>query len=178
MEFEIIEKQSDILALDQTSLQFRQMVDIESFCQIVSALFKKREMLTQALDSCNWYLGDAIVAGQKMFGETCSQAINPSEMNEDIESPIELAFTSEGVRPQIRRSGTLTRSHHIEVNWLPPEQQEKFLKVAEEERLSIRELRKRIRDEWGYKRQPKSKAPKQISVTCVSCGEQFEWEIR
>jgi N6-adenosine-specific RNA methylase IME4 len=91
--------------------------------------------------SVMWWIGDWWRFGEQSYGERASQA---------LESAYEFGTWANagwvcGAVGTSRRREVLSFSHHQEVAPLKPEEQEKFLDLAEDEGLSTRELRQRVK---------------------------------
>jgi N6-adenosine-specific RNA methylase IME4 len=91
----------------------------------------------------HWWIGDWLNHGEQKYGEAYAQAMEATGFeydtvrhDKDVSSRIEIG----------RRRPNLSWSHHEEVAWLQPGQQDALLKEAEEKGLSQRDLRDRVRD--------------------------------
>lgn len=100
------------------------------------------EFLKQAEKSVQFWIGDWLNYGEKKYGETYSQALDETDYDDGtlrnskwVSSRIELS----------RRRDNLSFSHHQEVAQLQPADQEFWLDKAEEEHLSTRDLRHKIK---------------------------------
>jgi hypothetical protein len=88
-----------------------------------------------------WVLGDGFVYGEGAFGELFAQAIE--------EHSAETARNAMWVSSRIefvRRLTNLSWSHHQVVASLEPKEQDRFLAVAAEKKLSVGELRRAVRE--------------------------------
>lgn len=119
--------------LTNTSLQVPEYFTEEQCLAVVFQL--------QSMEKCvRWWLGDAIAAADKRHGAakkaaeiagmTHGSARNCSSVSEKFELS--------------RRRDTLTWSHHQEVASLEPEDQEKFLDYAEQQKCSQKALRAEV----------------------------------
>jgi len=102
-------------------------------------------------------IGDAIVMGPELFGESAYQAMEKLQLSED--GMQEYARVSRKIPPSIRRKG-LSWSHHRAVAALEPGEQKDWLKRAKDEGLSHHALREELRNG----------AEPQASTSCRCCG--------
>lgn len=99
---------------------------------------------------CRWggrvqfYIGDAIIFGQKKFGESYSQALNPDDLGMEMQTIYNYVWVCRAIPPE-RRRGELSWEHHKLVAAQPPDLQDYWLARAAEEHMSTRELRDAIR---------------------------------
>jgi hypothetical protein len=93
--------------------------------------------------SIRWWWGDWIAFGEKaVWGEKYTQGMNETGL--DYSSLQHMVYTSQRVEIW-RRRHKLSWSHHNEVAKLEPADQDKWLAIADEEHLSHKELRERLR---------------------------------
>lgn len=121
-----------------TGLEFKEEeIPIEIWLQL-------GEYLKLMDKSVHWWLGDLLNYGEQNYGEMYTQVLDESDyayqtLRDDkwVASKIELSL----------RKDNLSFSHHVRVADLDPEDQKYWLDKAEEENLSVRELRKEI-NKW------------------------------
>ena len=89
-----------------------------------------------------WWIGDWLNYGERTYGEAYSQAIDATGY--DYVTVSHMAYVSSRVE-FCRRRQNLSWSHHAEVAPLEPDEQDKFLNLAEREGLTSKELRGRKR---------------------------------
>lgn len=89
-----------------------------------------------------WWVGDCINHGEKTFGDKYSQALESTDYA--LSSLQQYAWVSSSVKPSIR-SDKLSFCHHLEVAKLPPNEQGRWLNLAEDNSLSVRSLRYSIK---------------------------------
>lgn len=126
---------------------------------------------------CNqWWLGDWLRYGSAKWGEKYSAAARITGY--DPRSLANVASLASAF-PLSRRRDNLTWSHHATVAGLPVEEQDKWLDRAEEERLSVADLRVELRALQG----PDSRAEEggepaveEQSQVCPRCGYRMEVE--
>lgn len=94
-------------------------------------------MLGQVHRSASWIIGDAVEFGERIFGEKFAQAIEATGL-----APTTLMNYASVCRrvPPERRRASLPFSSHALVASLPPREQTKWLKRAEAEDWTRREL--------------------------------------
>ena len=140
------ENQLEMLALPvssgalatKTSLKLSEQTTIEQWAETGN-------MLYQAGQKMSWWLADWAAFGERKYG----QLKEFCELNGINYSTISNAATTAKSVESSRRRELLSFSHHVEVSALKPKDQSRFLKMAEAEKLSVSELRKRIRQWQG-----------------------------
>lgn len=105
-------------------------------------------------------VGDAILAGEQIFGDDCYQAVEAMGISEEVRA--ECVRVCRKVPRSTRRKG-LTWSHHRAVAALPPADQKEWLRKVAEEGLSHHALRDELRNG----------APPKAITTCRCCGRAF-----
>jgi len=88
--------------------------------------------------SLNWWLGDWLVHGERRWGETYAQAIEMS--GQALETLKKYKAVSDRVNPKVRRR-TLSWTHHFYICYLPPEEHEILLDIAEQLELPSRDFK-------------------------------------
>src|SRR2546421_2999086 len=89
-----------------------------------------------------WWIGDWVNYGSAKFGEKYARAARITGY--DIQSLMNMAYVAARFHISRRREN-LSWSHHAEVAALPEEQQDHWLDIAAESRLSVRGLRDELR---------------------------------
>jgi hypothetical protein len=105
-------------------------------------------------DSARWWLGDLLVFGEARYGEEYAQALHASRLSERQLN--RYRYVCQQIA-RSRRRENLSFSHHEEVAPLEPTEQNALLRRAEEQGLSVAELREVVRD----RRAAKGPRPKQ-----------------
>lgn len=104
--------------------------------------FDRYEALLRLLgnvhEGARWHLGDAINQGDRIFGETYTQAVAATGLAE--QTLINYASVCRHV-PRVLRRTELSFSHHAEVAYLEPPDQKRLLDLAESNRWRRRDLR-------------------------------------
>lgn len=100
-------------------------------------------MLGRFHEAVRFAIGDAILIGEKMYGEEAFQAFEQLHLSEDGRR--EYLRVSERV-PRSRRRKDLSWSHHRAVAALEPAAQKEWLKRASEEQMSHHEMRDALRN--------------------------------
>lgn len=108
-----------------------------------------------------WWAGDMVVHGDNQFGQEASQ-------HYERETIRKFAWVAEKVIPSVRRKA-LSFTHHEVVAKLPTREQDKWLKIAEAEGLSVKELKKRIKGE---------DEPDDDKEPCPTCGRPWDGEYK
>lgn len=101
------------------------------------------EAIHQITGSVQWLIGDWLVFGEKKYGETYLPAIEATGM--DYGSLRNIKSVAENVQLSLRNDN-LSFNHHVAVSALPPEQQREWLERADQDDLSVSDLRKAIRE--------------------------------
>lgn len=115
-------------------------------------------MLGGIHEAVRFAIGDAIMYGEKLYGEECYQALELLQLSEEAKR--EYVRVSERV-PRSRRRKGLSWSHHRAVAALPPPEQKEWLRRAAEENLSHHALRDELRNG----------APPKATSYCRCCGK-------
>lgn len=100
-------------------------------------------LLGQTRRALQWAIGDYILHGEALFGESAYQAIEALDISE--ESRREYVRVALRVPHEIRRDDVPWSSHRA-VASLPQPEQRKWLRKAADERLSHHDLREALRD--------------------------------
>ena len=117
-------------------------------------------MLGRFHEAVRFAIGDAILIGEKLYGEEAFQAFEELHLSEDGRR--EYLRVSERV-PRSRRRKDLSWSHHRAVAALEPAAQKEWLKRASDEGLSHHALRDELRN---------GAEPRAIT-TCRCCGREL-----
>jgi hypothetical protein len=127
---------------------------------------------------CNqWWLGDWLRYGSAKWGERYSAAARITGYDpRSLANVASLASTF----PLSRRRDNLTWSHHAAVAALPVEDQDRWLDRAEEERLSVADLRVELRAVQGpgsrSSNEEEAPAEEEELLVCPRCGYRIEGE--
>jgi hypothetical protein len=121
-----------------------------------------------------WWIGDWVRYGTGRWGEKYKEASRITGY--DVQSLRNIAYIAGRVEVS-RRRYNLTWSHHAEVSSLDPDEQDRWLDLAETERMSVADLRIELRaarraENGSVSRSQASRqmAPK---VTCPRCEHEF-----
>jgi hypothetical protein len=135
--------------------------------------------------SSGWWIGDWLRFGNEKFGERYVRAARITGL--DVQTLMNMVYVASHIEPTRRRE-TLSFTHHAEVVSLAPAEQDRWLRRAEEERLSARCLREEIRRERRSRMGssdpaacigPTAAGRASSEWTCPSCGRPFdERELR
>jgi hypothetical protein len=119
-----------------------------------------------------WWLGDWVRYGTTRWGEKYKEAARITGY--DVKTLRNIVYVAEQVEVS-RRRDNLTWIHHAEVCALEPAEQDKWLDLAESQRMTVADLRIEVRatrrGESGS--EPPSKADAK-EVTCPECEHRFE----
>ncbi len=111
-------------------------------------------------EAVRFAIGDAIIQGEMLYGESAYQAIEEMNLSEDARQ--EYVRVAQRVPPSRRRKG-LSWSHHRAVAALEPAQQKEMLKRCVDEGLSHHALRDELRNG----------AETQVLSHCRCCGREL-----
>jgi hypothetical protein len=95
-------------------------------------------------DSLQFWIGDWLNYGERNYGDKYSSAVLQFKGEYEIATLHNIASIAKRV-PISLRSEILSFGHHAVVASLPESDQKKWLKVAEDEELTVRKLTERIR---------------------------------
>ena len=95
-------------------------------------------------ESNNWHIGDWLNYGEKVYGKTYLDAAK--KLNFAVKSLQNIASVARNVKSTLRKE-ELTWNHHAQVAKFVPDEQRKYLNMAVEKNLSVRELKNEIRKE-------------------------------
>ncbi len=118
-----------------TSMIFRKAPSYEEWAMMGQQL--------QIIQRCSpWWIGDWLLGGEALFGDKYLQAIEFT--GNELQTLRNKQWVCHKIPPERRRAG-LSFSLHAEVAGLPPEEQERWLDIAEQQYLTCSELRASIR---------------------------------
>jgi hypothetical protein len=128
----------------------------------------------------NWWLGDWLRFGNAKFGERYVRASRITGY--DVQTLMNMVYVASRFEAG-RRSERLSWSHHAELAALEASDQEQWLTRAEEERLSVRDLRAelrrvtRVREREAIAATPREDAPAAVAAeprhVCPNCGHEL-----
>lgn len=137
-------------------------IGYDQFEQVCAYLGEQYQMVRSADMALKFAIGDAILAGEELFGERSYQAFEQFQMSDGMMR--ECVRISSRI-PHSRRRVTLTWSHHRAVAALPTlEDRQEWLRKASAEGLSHHSLREALKDREGADLRPE--APSR----CSCCG--------
>jgi hypothetical protein len=128
-----------------------------------------------AMTRCSqWWLGDWVRYGAVRWGEKYKEASRITGY--DIQSLRNIAYVAGRVEVS-RRRDNLTWSHHAEVSALAPEEQDRWLDLAESQKMSVSDLRIELRSARRVERRSAehlepAKADGR-TVVCPECQHEF-----
>lgn len=126
------------VSLSRNALLFERELSYEEWESVGAELFKVDQ-------AWQWWVGDWINYGEKKYGETYQQACYITDKSwESIRKAADVCSRFESGR---RRP--LSFSHHQEVAWLEPDQQDAILDEAEQKGLPRSWVRERVREIKG-----------------------------
>jgi hypothetical protein len=133
--------------------------------------------------SVGWWLGDWLIYGNQKFGEKYVRATRITGY--DAQTLMNMAYVASRF-PSSRRRSALSWSHHAELAALEVSEQERWLDMVEEQRMSVRSLRIEVR---GARRSAQRSKPSQrdsgldgagalvpskAGVECPNCRQMIE----
>ena len=122
--------------LSTTNLTFKRDVSKEEWMDVFKAL--------KQVEGCvQFWIGDCLAYRQQKWGMYDDIA---EETGYETKALRNIKYVADNVELS-RRKDNLSFSHHVEVASLPPEKQELFLNMAVEDKLSVRDLRNKIKKE-------------------------------
>ena len=117
-------------------------------------------LLGKMHEAVRFAIGDAILLGEKLYGEKAYQAFESLNISE--KGMWEYMRVSLRV-PRSRRRKDLSWSHHRAVASLEPAEQKEWLKAASDQRMSHHQLRQALQPA------PEPEAPE----VCTCCGQKL-----
>ncbi len=129
-----------------------------------------------AIGRCSqWWIGDWIRYGTGRWGEKYAEAARVTGY--DVASLRNMAWVASQFDLSLR-SDKLTWSHHVLLAPLDSEEQQHWLKRADEERLSVADLRLELRRGNGARKPVKAPAIEGVGVeeaaVCPNCGHKLQ----
>jgi hypothetical protein len=126
-----------------------------------------------AMNRCSqWWLGDWLRYGTSRWGEKYKEAARITGY--DVQTLRNIAYVA-GHLEVSRRRDNLTWSHHAEVCALDRDEQERWLDLAADQRMSVADLRIEIRSSRrGAEDQGTHGKVAGPLVTCPQCDHRFE----
>jgi hypothetical protein len=122
----------------------------------------------------SWWIGDWLNYGESKYGEHYSRAAQITRY--EVQSLMNMSYVSAHVDISRRRE-TISWSHHAEVAPLPPIEQDGWLDRVATEGLSVRALRRELRQARSIGRLPEEtdspSGDPSDEVTCPACGHHF-----
>jgi len=117
-------------------------------------------MLGQLHRTSQWLIGDLLNHIERVYGETYAQAAEATGLSKGAL----MNYTSVCARiPRSRRRALVPFSTHMEVAYLEPAEQERWLREAESGRWTKEELRAARKAEGNH-------TPEVVECVCAACG--------
>jgi hypothetical protein len=121
-----------------------------------------------------WWIGDWLRFGNTVYGEKYVQAARITGY--ETQTLMTMVYVASRVEPACRRE-ELSFSHHAEVAALSADEQERWLNMAKERRLSVHDLRLMLRAARKRDREAadpdEAEQPASSTMTCPQCGHSF-----
>lgn len=117
--------------------------------------------------SAGWWLGDWLRYGNVRYGERYARAARITGY--DTQTLMNMVYVASRIDPSRRRE-KLSWSHHAEVAPLEPLDQEQWLRVADIDHLSVRDLREAIRTGRNAQAASTCDAEPAPGLRCPACG--------
>jgi len=118
--------------------------EFEGVCERIGDIYAAIRVLDAEV---RFTIGDAILAGEMLYGERSYQAFEKFDVSEEVRR--ECVRISRKVPRSTRKLKRLSWSHHRAVAALPPVEQKRWLKRAVEEHLSHHQLRDELSSRNG-----------------------------
>jgi hypothetical protein len=117
-----------------------------------------------------WWIGDWLRYGNQRFGERYVRAARITGY--DVQTLMNMVYVASRFEPEQRREA-LSWSHHAELAALEVTDRERWLEMAESERLSVRCLREELRRARRLEaNEPEDEEPVP-EIECPECGCRF-----
>lgn len=131
-------EKTDLIVKNTTFLEIDEKMSVEEWAKLGASLYHEGQKML-------WWQADWAAFGERKYGEL-KQWCDLNGLN--YGSIKNLAWVASSVEKS-RRHDLLSFSHHSEVSALEPKEQKKWLAEALREKLSVAELRRRIRRALG-----------------------------
>lgn len=128
-------------AITSTSLTLKSEISFSQY----EALFV---MFGQLQDTSSWVIGDLLNYGERVYGETYAQAASLTGLNP--QTLMNYASVCSRI-PRSRRKSTLKFGTHALVAYMDPQDQIRWLDLAESQGMTRSQLRQAIEDEKALK---------------------------
>lgn len=118
-------------------------------------------------------IGDVLVFGEAKFGEAYADVIDATRefIRVSTRNLQRWSWVAARIAPDIRNQ-LLSLAHHEEVAPLAPELQSKYLTVAVDENMTVKELRKKIREDQPSKKPRKKKEKDETDPKSIKAIEE------
>ena len=146
---------------------FNPNIALEKWIEVCQGAAEDVERTGRSHAVAMFRLGDALRFGDDKFSELHAQGIDLTRQGLKLHAKTiqNAAWIAGRVAPEIRHVGTLSFTHHEYVAPLPPEEQDEFLNLAENENLTTPELKAKIRERHPAKKRGEPKAKKKKGGT-------------
>lgn len=175
LDFSIFEEGEKVWgSVSQTGLTFNEGTAYEEWEQVTKTAAALYQGSYRTHARAMFLLGDALRFGDMAYGETAAQVIDNTrkEMRLHAKTIQNAGWIASSIPAENRHLETLSFAHHEAVAKLEPEEQAIYLQTAEDEGLSVSELKAKVKD--GHPSPGKKpKAPKD-SKTHVTVAEAIE----
>lgn len=149
----------EVKRISKTSIVLHDGINIYKWLELTElAIFKEKRNDEISKREAAWIIGDLLVYGEANYGEDYSQAIDASCIEPKTAKNRMAVCRAFG--PARRREG-LYLGHHAELTALSEKDQDRLLDLAIAEQLSVRQLRKLVRDEFPSEKAKAAKAAKE-----------------
>lgn len=118
-----------------------------------------------------WWIGDWLRYGNTRYGERYARAARVTGY--DPQTLMNMVYVASRFET-VRRRERLSWSHHAELAALPVDEQEYWLRRAEEEALSVRCMRHELRAAGRIAKTPLRLTSAKRAAVCPECGCQFK----
>lgn len=125
-----------------------------------------------AMTRCSqWWLGDWIHYGTARWGEKYKEAARITGY--DVQTLRNIAYVARQVDVS-RRRDNLSWSHHAEVCALEPDEQDRWLDFAAEQRMSVSDLRLELRSARRLEGHSSPAPSQRTMAVCPHCKHEFD----
>lgn len=139
--------QTEFWSVNESGIELRANMPHEDWRNLAKATLDHFEETGRTHARAMFMVGDVLNYGEREYGEEYADAIDATRaaIRRSIKTIQNVSWISKSIPAHIRHVDTLTLAHHEVVAKLPPEEQVSFLAAADDEELTVAELKKRVK---------------------------------
>jgi len=153
---------NDIVKFEAKCLDIKDIIDFSDWIKI-------GDYLKNVEGAVQFWIGDWLNYGEKVYGETYTQALEATDYTYKALSVMK--WVCGKVLPESRSEG-LSFKHHEVIAKLEKPEQKKYLDMADAQKMTVSQLRQAVNDS-DEKVCEHSETKKIGYIVCSKCGENF-----